>query len=493
MLIRSNLKILLLIVLNLIIILFFIYIAINNENTLFKSVKNPICKDCNVILISLDTLSANHLPCYGYGRNTSPRLCQFAKDNIIFTNTYANATFTLPSHVTMFTGLIPSRHKVKITNVDQLDKNTPFLPEILKQNGYITNFYMPTTDIHLPINKVYNRGIDKIIQTNNETNNNLRLWKEGLQELIQNNKKGKKTFMFLHTYYVHLPYLIGDKKPIYTDKTYDNIPIKFQQISYCSSKYIDYFVKALKNDLDNNYWGDKTNAYQGYFNQIRLNKGNKNKICKIINLKDNLVYKSRYYTYTIDKNDPGQIEYIKSLYDQKINELDQLLLDIFKIIQSSDLKKNTVVIITADHGEEFMEHGYTEHTTLYDSNLKIPLIMYVPGLHSKKIDQLAQTADIMPTILDFVGIKNNYNLQGFSLKNAIFKNYDDQKLIVSEKEDAKEKVIRNKQYKLFVVRKKGNLIPIELYNIQNDINESKNILFSNPDIVTLLLNQLKKY
>src|SRR3989344_4435924 len=70
------------------------------------------CKDCNVILVLLDTLGTNHLPCYGYERDTAPILCAFAKENVMFQNAYSNATWTLPSHVSAFTGLYPETHNV---------------------------------------------------------------------------------------------------------------------------------------------------------------------------------------------------------------------------------------------------------------------------------------------------------------------------------------------------------------------------------------------
>ena len=85
---------------------------LGNMNRLVSFFDKPLCKNCNIILVSLDTLSANHLPCYGYARNTAPNLCTFAENNILFKNAFAKFTRTLPSNVSIFTGQFPSTHGV---------------------------------------------------------------------------------------------------------------------------------------------------------------------------------------------------------------------------------------------------------------------------------------------------------------------------------------------------------------------------------------------
>ena len=84
------------------------------ENPLTKNEfeQKLTCPDCNVILISIDTLRSDHLGVYGYERNTSPNIDEFAKNAIVFENAYAQAPWTLPSHMSMLTGLYTSRHGV---------------------------------------------------------------------------------------------------------------------------------------------------------------------------------------------------------------------------------------------------------------------------------------------------------------------------------------------------------------------------------------------
>ena len=81
-----------------------------------QSNESIACADCNVILISIDTLRADHLGIYGYQRNTSSNIDSFFKNGFVFKNAFSQAPNTLPSHMSIFTGLYPSRHKLIVVN-----------------------------------------------------------------------------------------------------------------------------------------------------------------------------------------------------------------------------------------------------------------------------------------------------------------------------------------------------------------------------------------
>src|SRR3989344_6085507 len=97
-----------------------------------------ICKDCNVILISLDTLRAKSLPCYGYEKNTAPNLCEFAKKSFLFTNSYSQSAYTLDSHFSIFTSLLPSSHGMTTLFVNTLNEKVQTITQILRNSGYKT-------------------------------------------------------------------------------------------------------------------------------------------------------------------------------------------------------------------------------------------------------------------------------------------------------------------------------------------------------------------
>lgn len=178
--------------------------------------KPPLCDKCNVVLISIDTLSALHLPCYGYQRNTAPNLCAYADKNILFLNSYSQSPITIDSHFSIFTSLYPHTHKMTDIVGDSINENYLTLAEIFRMEGYQTIYHGPTIDPHLPLNRGIERGFDIIGRHPNKNFNDN--WKNVYQRLIENTAQKIPSFFFLHTYAVHYPYLTGHKqKHLFTD------------------------------------------------------------------------------------------------------------------------------------------------------------------------------------------------------------------------------------------------------------------------------------
>jgi arylsulfatase len=161
------------------------------------------CQDCNVILIAIDTLRADHLGTYGYGRGTSPNIDAFAKQARVFTHFYSNSSWTVPSFSAMFTSLYPSDVKMQLPQ-DRLDDRFTTLAEIFKQNGYATvGFNSPT-----PVARAggFFQGFDEftVVQPDRQLRDTTLLVPQVLQWLDGN--RGEKFFMFLHTFEVHDPF-----------------------------------------------------------------------------------------------------------------------------------------------------------------------------------------------------------------------------------------------------------------------------------------------
>ncbi len=459
---------------------------------------SPLCKNCNVILVSLDTLSANHLPCYGYDRNTSPFLCAFAKQNIMFSHAYANGTYTLPSHVSMFTGLNSNIHRVYSVEHHSLSKNIPFLPEILQKNGYTTLFVLPPADINLPLDTVYNRGISKIYFEGPSS------WNTALQDFAANVTQEKKTFLFLHTYAVHHPYLIGNKPTLYTTDENPNIPLTEEEYNSTSKALYQELYKVLQNELAKGVSHALTAVYKEMLSVIVKNnydpqvldplfmRFNENYDKYVGTFVQNIKYNSTY-----DIHNQRDIDYLRALYDQRIHDLDQdEITKVLRFLSSNErIKNSTIVIFTADHGEEFMEHGNVYHVTVYDSNLHIPLIFYIPGnTKPEQISTPVQLTDLSPTILDMLGITYKNEFQGSSLVGEIRGKPLPDRLIVSDGGNLDTMVIRNKQWKLHAKRNPDSTFtPYALYDIQKDPNEKQNVLFSHLDIAKDFLSRYQNY
>lgn len=124
------------------------------------------------------------------------------------------------------------------------------------------------------------------------------------------------------------------------------------------------------------------------------------------------------YESQIDINNPEVLAHLVNLYDAAILEFDSKIMGpLIAHLKHLNIYHNTLIIVCADHGDEFGEHGDLLHgETLYDEVLHVPLIIKVPGLRSgKRIRELTQTIDILPTILDLLQIPIPYHAQGVSL------------------------------------------------------------------------------
>ncbi|MFH2003108.1 MAG: sulfatase-like hydrolase/transferase [Planctomycetota bacterium] len=125
-----------------------------------------------------------------------------------------------------------------------------------------------------------------------------------------------------------------------------------------------------------------------------------------------------------DSLTPEDIEYLKGLYHEEIAYTDFHLGRLLDHLEKKGMTKNTLVIVTADHGEEFMRHGWIGHTrTLYNELLHIPLIVSLPGtLPPRTIDTPVSILDIVPTLMDLSATpETDSNWEGLSLKEVLFK------------------------------------------------------------------------
>ncbi len=113
---------------------------------------------------------------------------------------------------------------------------------------------------------------------------------------------------------------------------------------------------------------------------------------------------------------PADIEFLRGLYDEEVAFTDKYIGDLLRALDELNLERETLVILTADHGEEFMEHDWIGHTRfLYDTLVQVPLIVSLPGvLRPATVDQVVSTLDIMPTLLAIGGAQRP-GLDGQSL------------------------------------------------------------------------------
>lgn len=297
----------------------------------------------NVILLSIDTLRADHLTSYGYRHDTAPFIEErFARGGTVFDNLVSSATITTPSHASMFTALSPAAHGA-VHGVKRLPLSIPTLPELARRHGIATAAM--TENGWINVSQGFGRGFDRFVENKSADINAPdgqvdRTLGQARQWLEQNHDK--HFFLFLHTFQVHSPYAPP-----------------------AGYRHLFMNPEAASGGLD--------------------------------------IFELLYWT---------------ARYDQEIRYTDDEIAKLFATIDRLGLGRNTVFILTSDHGEAFLEHGVLGHGSRLDNEMvHVPLMLWGRGIPvARRIDPNVSHTDLMPTILDLLGIEMPPGREGLSLR-----------------------------------------------------------------------------
>jgi arylsulfatase A-like enzyme len=396
----------------------------------------------NIVFISIDTLAADHLGIYGHSKDTSPFIDRLAKESILFESAFSNACYTLPSHLSMFTGVYPAKHKViDPDGTTVLRPSIRTLPELLKAEGYTTLWFAPTEEPHLYLKWGFGRGIDETLAPG--------LYEHKIPHLFTwlTNNREHKFFAFLHTYIVHDPYT--PPQPFYDRYAGD---YKGKIVGE-RSKFLE-LVYEFKPDHKFEFIDGRAPFRQLFWSRV-------------------------------DFNDPKDIEHLRALYEAEIRYVDTLVEKVVHKLKELQISDKTVIILTSDHGEAFGQHGRFLHNSLHHENLHVPLILKIPHMPPAKVKQQVQSIDIVPTILDYLGLPVPHYMEGRSLLPlAVGETGTHHEYTFAEHWGTFS--IRSHEWKLIVEPNRLR----ELYNIAADPYESNNVADLHSDIVMRLKREL---
>lgn len=391
-----------------------------------------------IVLITIDSLRADHLSSYGYPRKTSPFIDELATKGILFKNAFTSSAASAPSYSSIFTSLYPIQHNL-LSNGETLDDKYFTLAEVLKQNGFRTAGLIATNDIgkNANIPQGFNLVSEKNIKTKaRKASETVDAIINGAEKLGTKAKTGK-FFLWIHFSDLHESY-----------------PLPKSYLKVFAKQSNDSFIKFL---LD------------------------KHKI--------NL---SSY------GNDTKKMFHAINSYDRKILFVDKQIKRLYSYFLEEGLNENTLWIITSDHGEGLGNHGWLYHDKhIYNEQLHVPLVFHSPSnlLGKKVVGHLVETIDILPTILDFLEIdiketKQSQNIQGISLFPFILgKNTYEKEYAFAQSKGGEKSSIQTKDYKYIndIITGKE-----EFYNLSEDPFELNNITDINVEEEKILRELLTK-
>ena len=423
-----------------------------------KSVKTN--ESLNILLITIDTLRADHLGCYGNSQIKTPHIDRLAKEGVKFRNVVCQAPLTGPSHASILTGLYPQTHGVRINGYPLRD-SVLTIAKILKGSGYKTAGFVSVNFLGDDVSGL-GRGFDVFD------------WPKQIEQPAEAatqkaigwlNKKGKERFfVWVHYYDAH-----SDYSPPYP-----------YNVMY-----------------DPSYSGQATGSTQF------LDKLNKGEI----------------------KLSQRDHEHIDALYSGEISYVDRSIGVLIEHLKETGVYKNTLIIVTADHGEALGEHeNYFGHSLqLYDPSIMVPLIFVnrnaLPS--NKSIETQVESIDIAPTILGMAGLEAPAEMEGKTLSPLMesgkrqelylekaFSETQNMRwggLILKDNLAAAEKIheqvksgkeisrsLRTPKWKFIFSQESSSRVD-ELYGMKDDPKEKINLIYENMETAEGLAKDLKSW
>lgn len=393
---------------------------------------NEVSEVENVVLVTIDTIRADHCSFHGYARETTPFLKQLAAQGILFNRAFASTATTAPSHATMLTGLYPLQHNVQ-RNGHRLNDRFLTITEILRSKRFFTAAFVGTYGIFGPGN--LHQGFNYFDEPRKEDCLPSLLYRPAEQTTqkvmrwLSDFGDSQRLFLWVHFFDPHAPY--SPPKP--HNSTFSPGSVQEREM----------WVK--------------------YFSQERNNK-----------------YLLAHQT--------KMMRYITA-YDGEIHYVDQEIKRLFEFMTQKGLNRNSMWIVTGDHGEGLGNHDFLWHATrIYNEQLRTPLIVhFTDGRYGGAvIDRIVEHTDIVPTIAEYTGAEVDLGLQkkplyGTSLGRVWRQSGEPfpAKLAFSQREapaaneerDDRQYAVQGPQFK-FIYRTKGSS---ELFNLKEDPYEMNNL------------------
>ena len=337
----------------------------------------------NVVWVVWDTVRADHLSLYGYDKLTTPRLERWARDARVFDDCLSTASSTVPSHASMFTGLLPSEHGVNNRH-RHLDDHHETIAELFREAGYQT--YLFAANPHISADENFQQGFEveehpwdeayrqeamrimrsKVLPEDQSSELSARfkakkfnpwdikacgeLTERGVESWLTNRDRRSPVFMFLNYMEAHRPF----------------VPARSARAKMMTTGQV-----ARSYRIDRSWvpmWS---------------------------------------HTFELRSYSPEELAIMAGTYDACLVELDELFDSLLAMLgEHLDLDR-TIIVLTADHGEHLGEHHMLDHQySLYNPLIRVPLVVRFPGHFAPGRDvRPVMTYDLFPTLLELAGIE----------------------------------------------------------------------------------------
>lgn len=320
----------------------------------------------SVILIVVDTLRADHLSQYGYERETSSGLAEFASHSTKFTRAYATSSWTKPSVASLFTGLLPSTHRVLVRG-RVLSPRFETLAERLSQAGWTSSAF--SGNLFISDQTGYEQGFESFLGHDGDVlaYPDVGDMQKVVDTWLTHSERGAEPlFLYFQPMNCHGPYLVPETRR--SDLLGHEPAPDFRYRGQLMQSIVKHGDLAARKDVT-----------------------------------------------------PEIVQSLTDQYDTAVRYSLDTVGTLLESLRSSDLYEESLIVITSDHGEELFDHGGFSHAyTLFEEVVRVPLWIKLPGqTRAATIDRPVSLLDLYPTILDLVGLDIPAGLHGISLSPVL--------------------------------------------------------------------------
>jgi arylsulfatase A-like enzyme len=420
----------------------------------------------NLILLTIDCLRADRLSCLGYSKKTTPNLDDLASGGALFTQAISVGPGTPTSFKAMFTSIYPLMYGGQL----YITSSRTTLAQVLKEHGYHTAAFHSNPWLSPYFG--YHKGFDTFDDSYQKRHHQGLLSKP--RELARRIIGSGRLYEFLFPIYQTLM-----RGAYYTEADV----ISRKAISWLHDNPTNFFL-----------WIHYMDCHEPYLPLSKFVSPLK---------KYNIVNLDRKALSSPDLLSPAVVNERINTYDSKITYVDGMIGSLLRMLEGSNILDDTFVIVAADHGQQFLEHGHYGHGHyLYDELTHVPLIINGPGLEGQVISQQVSLLDLAPTILDMLNIEKPRAFLGNSLLPLMQGNrpkagnseamseadtvrrLTEARVGTSPRLYAKHRRISLRTGKWKYIYTEGE--QDELYCLEDDPKETQNIIDIKPEIATEL-------
>jgi arylsulfatase A-like enzyme len=393
--------------------------------------------DLSIILISMDALRYDRTGFSGNTDGLTPNLDQLAEESVVFHSAVSAASWTLPSHMSMWTARWPSIHRVtnKLTllgankmSESSLSAGIDTFPNLLVQQGWTAAGFTGGAGVQGKYG--FDRGFSEYLDDRPFAG--MDYSSPAALAWLQERKDGGQFFLFLHGYDAHGQYALPGSQ-----------------------------IQSIPYDGELN----GSTEEQGELREKGLaaieNPGDDASLSGVL--------------------DDADARFLEAVYDNKVRDADQRLGAFLSELRRLGLFEKAIVVVVSDHGDEFMEHGHIDHGhSLYQEQLHTVMLMRFPGYARRQdVRAVARTVDLFPTLFDVLGLPQPAGIDGASLL-PLLQGGDTARAAFAETDYrlfVHRRTMRDGQYKLVLDLQDGER---RLYDLAADPSEQKDISSEQP-------------